>query len=139
MKHLLLIITLLAGTITNASVTKPLPWDITPKTFKQYSPITEVIVFKDGGVSPYGYISVTVKRPFTYNICEYTTIQVWVKTKYSFGFPPHRTTEYIWNWMSFSITIPAGKDIGYSTYMLQEGEDVDVNTYMSPGYLDPCY
>lgn len=136
MKHLFLIITLLAGTIANATVTKPLPWD--GPLYHTCSPITEVDVFHDGGIPPYGYVSVTVKRPFAYTTCEYTTIQVWVKTRFVFGFP-HPTTYYIWNWMSFGITIPANQDTGYGTYVLQEGEDVDVTKYNSPGYLDPCY
>jgi hypothetical protein len=142
MKQLLLIITLLVGTIANASITKPLPWDKPlTKSYKVYSPISEVDVWYESyGGYPYGYLMVEVTRPFAYNICEYTTIQVWVKTRFrvggGFGTPP--VYQWIWNWMSFGITIPANEIKGNSIYILKENDEVDANTYMSPGYLEPC-
>lgn len=138
MKHLLLSFVLLIGTqITNATSIKPLPWDkpIT-KSIRVFSPITEVDIWLETSVTP-NRVDITVKRPFAYTTCEYTTIQVWGKVRFLYGFP--RTAYYLWTWISCTVTIPAYSDTGYTSFYLKDGEEVDVNTYMSPGYLDYCY
>lgn len=141
MKRLLLTLTLFLGTLIASASTQPLPWDKPIKSYKVFSPIASVDVWYESyGGYPNGYLMVEVFRPFAYTICEYTTIQVWVKTRFrvggGFGKPP--VYQWIWNWMSFGITIPAGQIKGYSIYILQENDEVDANTYMSPGYLETC-
>lgn len=139
MKRLLIILTLLVS-LTSFATVKPLPWDkpLVKKTFKVCSPITEVDIFMDYSQYPYGYLSVIVKRPYAYTTCEYTTIEVWGKMKFRVSAFP-TTYQWLWGWVSFTVTIPANSNIGYINSPLQEGEEYDVNTYMSPGYLDYCY
>jgi hypothetical protein len=138
MKHLLLIITLLAGTIANASVTKPLPWDKPIiKTVKVFSPISELDIWYDYATSTYGSLWIMVKRPYAYTTCEYTTVSVKIKAKIYFGWP--RTAQWVWTYIAISVTIPANQDTGFAIYDLREGEEVNVNDYVSDGYLDYCY
>lgn len=140
MKQLLLTMMLFVGAIiTNANLVKQLPWDKPlVKTFKVCSPISQLDVWYDYGGYPYGYLMVQVKRPFAYTICEYTTIQVWVKTRFRVGFSFPPVYQWYWNWMSFGITIPANEIKASSYYILKQGDEVDPNTYMSPGYLETC-
>lgn len=125
---LLLIITMIT-LFVSASVDKPLPWNVFST---KNVPATDVYFCNTCG-TPYGRIDIHVRRDFAYNTCEYTTVQVLVYQKFSFGFP--RQTFWAWAYLSGTVTIPANSADGYSSYTLREGEQVhtDGSSYVIPG------